>query len=62
MGKVPKDQAVILVNFTHVCLYRTIDIKHLRPYYTMRWVCVLVTSNIPKREKKRDQLAFLPKA
>ena len=26
----------------------------------MRWVCVLVTSNVPKREKKRNQLAFLP--
>ena len=25
--------------------------KKLRPYDTMRWVCVLFTSNIPKREK-----------
>ena len=24
------------------------------------WVCVLVTSNVPKRKKKRNQLAFLP--
>ena len=26
----------------------------------MRWVCILVTSNVPKREKKRNQLGFLP--
>ena len=28
----------------------------------MRWIFVLVTSNIPKQEKKRNQLAFLPYA
>ena len=29
-----------------------------RLYYTMRWVCVLVTSNIPKREKFSDVSYF----
>ena len=28
----------------------------------MRWIRVLVTSNVPKHEKKRNQLAFLPNA
>ena len=26
----------------------------LRQYYTFRWVCILVTSNVPKRKKKRN--------
>ena len=31
-------------------------------YYTMRWVYILVTSNVPKLVKKCNQLAFLPNA
>ena len=28
------------------------NLGKLSLYYTMRWVCILVTSNVPKREKK----------
>ena len=33
-----------------------------RLYYTMRWVCVLLTSNVQKHVKRRNRLAFLPNA
>ena len=36
--------------------------RDLSQYYTTRWICVLVTSNVPIREKKCNQLAFLPNA
>ena len=35
---------------------------NLSLYYTLHLVCILVTSNVPKREKKLYQLVFLPKA
>ena len=34
------------------------NLGNLSLYYTMSWVCILVISNVPNRDKKRNQ--FLP--